>query len=144
MVGSRILRNIVRCLSGERRPRRESRRQAVIRDVKNAYYDILKAQNELTSSEASISLFRDLDQLVDRYYQEQNVLNYEILEVKSRRARAEHDAFRERNLLGREIDTRYSMATVGVDQLAVPALSAAESAAIEQQPAASSAEQTSC
>jgi outer membrane protein len=122
-----------------------SRRQAVIRDVKKAYYDILKTQNELTSSEASISFYRDLDQLVDRYYQEQTVLKYETLEVKSRLARAEHDAFKQRNLLdtrkeklnnllGRDIAMRYSVASVGVDQLAVPTLSAAESAAIEQRP----------
>ena len=122
-----------------------SRRQTIIRDVKQAYYNILKAQNELTSTEASISFYRELDQLVDRYYQEQTVLKYETMEVKSRLARAEHDAFTERNrlatereklnkLLGREVATAFSVAPVGIDQLAVPSLAEAESAAIEQRP----------
>lgn len=127
-----------------------SRRQAIIRDVKKAYYDILKTQNELNSSEASITFYHELDQLVDRYYQEQTVLRYETMEVKSRLARAEHDAFKQRNqldtlkerlnnLLGRDIATRYSVATVGVDPLAVPLRSEAESAAIEQRPEVSAA-----
>jgi len=40
-----------------------SRRQAIIRDVKEAYYNILKTQNELLSTRASIAFYRELDQL---------------------------------------------------------------------------------
>ena len=40
-----------------------SRRQAIIRDVKEAYYIILKTQNELLSTRASIAFYRELDQL---------------------------------------------------------------------------------
>jgi len=122
-----------------------SRRQGIIKDVKDAYYNILKSRNELASSEASIAFYRDLNQLVDRYYAEQTVLKYETMEVKSRLARAEHDAFRERNrlatgkeklnrLLGRDIDIAYDVANVGVDQLHIPTLAEAENAALEQRP----------
>ena len=44
-----------------------SRRQAIIRDVKEAYYNIQKTQNELLSTRASITFYRELDQLVTRY-----------------------------------------------------------------------------
>jgi len=122
-----------------------SRRQAIVNDVKEAYYNILKTQNELTSTEASIAFYRELDQLVDRYYAEQTVLKYETMEVKSRLVRAEHDAFTERNrlatqkeklnkLLGRDITTHFSVAAVGVDQLPVPSIAEVEAAAIEQRP----------
>jgi hypothetical protein len=47
----------------------------------------------LNSTAASITFYRDLDQLVDRYCQEQTILKYETMEVKSRLSRAEHDAF---------------------------------------------------
>lgn len=122
-----------------------SRRQAIVNDVKEAYYNILKTQNELTSTEASIVFYRELDQLVDRYYAEQTVLKYETMEVKSRLARAEHDAYTERNrlatqqeklnkLLARDVATRYSVVTPGVDQLPVPSIAEAEATAIEQRP----------
>jgi len=122
-----------------------SRRQAIIRDVKDAYYNILKTQNDLVSTESSIAFYRELDQLVDRYYAEQTVLKYETMEVKSRLARAEHDAFRERNrldtqkeklnkLLGRDVASRYTVGSVGIDRLSVPQLAEAEAAAIEQRP----------
>ncbi len=122
-----------------------SRRQAIIKDVKDAYYTILKTQNELASTEASIVFYRDLDQLVDRYYAQQTVLKYETMEVKSRLARTEHVAVKEGNrletqmeklnkLLGRDVTTRYSVGSTGVDQLPVPSITEAEAAAIEQRP----------
>jgi len=122
-----------------------SRRQVIIRDVKEAYYNILKTQNELVTTQASIAFYRELDQLVVRYYEEQTVLEYETMEVKSRLARAEHDAFKEDNrletqkeklnkLLGRDVSTRFAVGAVGVDQLPVPSIAEAESLAIEQRP----------
>ena len=122
-----------------------SRRQAIVNDVKDAYYNILKTQNELLTTQASIAFYQELDQLVDRYYEEQTVLQYETLEVKSRLARSQHDAFKEDNrldtqkeklnkLLGRDVAIRYSVGAVGVDRLPLPSIAEAESLAIEQRP----------
>jgi outer membrane protein len=122
-----------------------SRRQAIIKDVKEAYYNILKTRNELATTQASIAFYKELDQLVDRYYTEQMVLRYETMEVKSRLARAEHDAFTEGNrlatqkeklnkLLGRNVVTQFSVGSAGIDQLAVPSIAVAEAAAIDQRP----------
>ena len=127
-----------------------ARRQSVTRDVKKAYYDILKSQNSLASTEESIVFYRELDELVRRYLEEQTVLEYQVMEVDSRLARSEHQAFRERNqlatqqerlnkLLGRDVTERYSVSPVGVSSVPVPAQPVAEEIAMEQRPEISEA-----
>lgn len=122
-----------------------SRRQSVVRDVKKAYYDILKTQNILLSTEESIVFYRELDQLVKRYLEEQTVLKYQVMEVDSRLARAEHQAFKEHNeletqqeqlnmLLGRDVLQRFSVLPVGVSHLTLPSQADAEVVAIAQRP----------
>jgi len=58
-----------------------SRRQSVVKDVKKACYDILKTQNSLISTKESIVFYREIDQLVKRYLEEQTVLKYQVMEL---------------------------------------------------------------
>lgn len=122
-----------------------SHRHAIVKDVKKAYYDILKTQNSLTSTEESIAFYRELDQLLERYLKEQTVLKYQVLEVDSRLAIAEHKAFRERNelpsqqeklnnLLARDITQPFSVVSVGVENTPIPTQKDVETIALGQRP----------
>lgn len=93
-------------------------RQQTAHDVKQAYYRVLQTQSALAATEETLTSLRELDQLVERYVWEQTALKSDSLEVKTRLARAEHEALTQRNalasqkeqlnhLLGRELQTPF-------------------------------------
>ena len=95
-----------------------SQRQQIAYEVKQAYYRVLQMQSALAATEETLASLRELNQLVERYVREQTALKSDSLEVKTRLARAEHEALTQRNallsqkeqlnhLLGRELQTPF-------------------------------------
>jgi outer membrane protein TolC len=127
-----------------------AKRQSVVEDVKQAYYDILKTRSSLLATEESITYYTELDREVAENYRQKTVLEYQLLEVESRLARARHDALIQRNrlateqerlnkLLGRDVDERFSVSELGVDLVMIPDRVQAETAAVAQRPEVSEA-----
>jgi outer membrane protein TolC len=127
-----------------------ARRLSVVNDVKQAYYDILKTQSSLRAAEESIAYYTELDREVAENYRQKTVLEYQLLEVESRLARARHDALQQRNrlateqeklnkLLGRDVAERFSVSDLGVDLVPIPDRVQAETAAVAQRPEVSEA-----
>jgi len=127
-----------------------ARRQSVVNEVKQAYYDILKTQSSLRATGDSIAYYTELDREVAENYRQQTVLEYQLLEVESRLARARHDALELRNrlateqerlnkLLGRDVTERFSVSELGVDLVLIPDRTQAETAALAQRPELSEA-----
>ena len=127
-----------------------ARRQSIVNDVKQAYYDILKTSSSLRSAEDSIAYYTELDRVVTEDYRQKAVLEYQLLEVESRLARARHEAMTQRNrlateqeklnkLLGRDVAERFSVSELGVDLLQIPDRAQAQNAAVAQRPEVSEA-----
>jgi outer membrane protein len=120
-------------------------RQSVANDVKQVYYKVLETESALKAIDESIVFYRELDQLVDRYLAEQTVLKPESLEVKTRLAKAEYDALTHRNdlatekeklnnLMGRDINTRFTVSEVPESSIYEMNLKAAQALAMKQRP----------
>lgn len=127
-----------------------ARTQSVINEVKQAYYDILKTRSSVQSTEDSIAYYTELDREVAENYRQQTVLEYQLLEVESRLARARHEALKLRNrlateqerlnkLLGRDVNERFSVSDPGMDLVLIPDPAQAEIAAVAQRPEISEA-----
>lgn len=124
--------------------------QSVVNEVKQAYYDILKTQSSVQSTGERIAYYTELDREVAENYRQQTVLEYQLLEVRSRLARARHEVLTLRNrlateqerlnkLLGRAVDERFSVSEQGTDLVLVPDPAQAEIAAVAQRPEISEA-----
>ena len=122
-----------------------SRRQDLVKQVKQQYYEILKTQSALQASEDSILFYRELAQLVGRYVKEKVALDYQRLETEARLAKAEHTARSERNalqtqqeklnnLLGRDVKTPFQVSTTEIAVGQPLEQSAAEASALAQRP----------
>jgi outer membrane protein len=76
-----------------------ARRQQTGYEVKQAYYRVLQAQSALAATQETLTFLRELEQVVERYVREQTALASDSLDVKTRLARAEHEALAQRNAL---------------------------------------------
>jgi outer membrane protein len=74
-------------------------RQAVVYDVKQAYYGILQTLSGLDAMEESLKSYRELDRLVGNYVVQQKALKADHLEVQTRLAKADYDALTLRHAL---------------------------------------------
>jgi outer membrane protein TolC len=122
-----------------------ARRQDLVKEVKQQYYEILKTQSALDATVESIVFLRELVQLVQRYVEEKVALLYQNLEVRSRLARTEHKARTERNLLqsqmerlnslmGRDVRSAFRVAAVGAVDAPDMDSADAEARALVQRP----------
>jgi len=122
-----------------------ARRQEIVKNVREGYYKILKTQYSLQANQQRTLFLQELQQLVDRYYQQKIVLKYQTLEVQAKLARSKHDAYREGNklstqqeklnaLLGRDVMTQFSVSAINSSQPPVPALTDIESISLSQRP----------
>jgi outer membrane protein len=105
------------------RAKARGQRQTTVSDVKRAYYSLLQTQSALEATEEAIRALRELDRVVGERVEHQTALKAEALAVKSRLAGEEHQALRLRNtqvsgrerlndLLGRDLDTGFSVSPV--------------------------------
>ena len=119
--------------------------QRVVSDVKKAYYGVLLTQNGLAATRQGLDLYRELDRVTKEYVVQKVALQSDRLEVETRQAKTEYDGLvledqlatqkQQLNLLlGRAIDTAFSVEPVeqvGSEQLELADL---RGRALEQRP----------
>ena len=98
-------------------------RQAVIDQVKQAYYALLQTQSSLDAAEDALKYCEELDQITDRYFAQKVVLKSDTLTVKAQLARARYrivtlrDALASQReslnqLIGRDLRAQFSVQPV--------------------------------
>ena len=128
-----------------------SSQQRVAEDVKKEYYNILKSESTLAADEEKIIFLKELYELVNRYVAVGRALESESLEVKARLGKAEYDEFKTRNdmatqkeklnkLLGRDVETAFTVTPVGGAKPVVVNPVEAGEIALEQRPEVNAAE----
>ena len=122
-----------------------TQRQAVASDVKRAYYLVLQAQSALGAVQETVRSLRELDRVVEEQLAERKALRADSLDVKTRLAQAESDAFTASNdlatrkeqlnhLLGREPNIPFRVSPVPEASLIDADLDAAQAQALRQRP----------
>ena len=95
-----------------------AKEQAIVNDVKHAYYAILQTQGSFEAAEANIKLYRELDRVTGEYVLQQVVLKTEHMDVQTKLARADYEVLtlanqlasqkeQLNNLLGRDVTTDF-------------------------------------
>ena len=122
--------------------------QALINEVKRAYYAVLQTEGAARAAEESVKLYRELDRVTGEYVVQQVALKTDLMDVQTRVAKAEYEVLtlnntlssqkeQLNNLLGRDVRTEFSV-TDGLEtaQAAMREtdLGAARKRALEQRP----------
>jgi outer membrane protein TolC len=119
--------------------------QKLVDDVRRAYYAVLQAQSQLESQQSMLKYLQELRQLTDRSFNQQAVLEADRLRVKAELAKTSYqlaviqDGFADRkeslnHLLGRDLQTGFSVETVPSTLPEEEDLPAARKIAIEHRP----------
>jgi outer membrane protein len=119
--------------------------QKLVDDVRRAYYAVLQAQSQLESQQSMLKYLQELRQLTDRRFNQQAVLEADRLRVKAELAKTSYqlaviqDGFADRkeslnHLLGRDLQTGFSVETVPSTLPEEEDLPAARKIAIEHHP----------
>lgn len=119
--------------------------QALIKDVKQAYYAVLQSESQLEAAEANVKQYQELDRVVLQRVSQESALQSDSLEVKAKFANESYkliqlrntlDTRREylNNLLGRDIRTEFRTEQVPVASFEEVDLKVAQSRALEQRP----------
>ncbi len=98
-----------------------AKEQALVNEVKRAYYAILQTDNAARAAEESVKLYRELDRITGEYVTQQVALKTDLMDVQTRFAKAEYEvltlmnalsAQKEQlnNLLGRDVRTEFDLA----------------------------------
>jgi outer membrane protein len=125
-------------------------RQEIADRVKKEYYNILKSQSSIRSKDEKIVFLTSLSKLVDRNVAVERALEEDSLEVKARLAQVEYERFVLRNqlatqkermnkLLGRDIETPFTVLEVPDAEPYVIDTEDAEDIALSQRPEIKSA-----
>ena len=97
-----------------------AREQALVNEVKRAYYAILQTEGATRAAEESVKLYKELDRVTGEYVMQQVALKTDLMDVQTRVAKAEYQvltltnslsAQKEQlnNLLGRDVTTEFSV-----------------------------------
>ena len=119
--------------------------------VKKKYYSILKSQSSLVALDEKIVFLSSLLELVNRDVQQGRLLEKDSLEVKARLSKAKYERFKLKNtlatekerfnkLLGRDIETPFSVEPIAYAAPFAINVQDAEEQALEQRPEIKSAE----
>lgn len=120
-------------------------------NVKKEYYNILKSRSTLVALDEKIIFLASLLELVNRDVQQQRLLEKDSLEVEARLGRVEYKRFKLKNtlatekerfnkLLGRDIDTPFSVIPIPYAAPFTVNVEDAEAQALEQRPEIQAAE----
>ncbi len=120
-------------------------------NVKKEYYNILKSQSTLVALDEKIIFLASLLELVNRDVQQQRLLEKDSLEVQAQLGRVEYKSFKLKNtlatekerfnkLLGRDIDTPFSVIPIPYAASFTVNVEDAEAQALEQRPEIQTAE----
>jgi outer membrane protein TolC len=104
--------------------------QALVNEVKRAYYAILQSQGAAQAAEANIKLYRELDRVTGEYVVQQVALKTDLMDVQTRLAKAEYEVMTIQNqllaqkeqlnhLLGRDVRTEFAVSSADETALAV-------------------------
>jgi outer membrane protein TolC len=122
--------------------------QALVNEVKRAYYGILQTAGAVRAAEESVKLYHELDRVTGEYVVQQVALKTDLMDVQTKVAKAEYEVLTLNNslsaqkeelnhLLGRDVRTEFSI-TDGVEtaQIAMREtnLMEARKRALEQRP----------
>jgi outer membrane protein TolC len=119
--------------------------QSVINNVKRTYYGIVQTESALESVRQALAFYRELDRVTGDYVLQQVALKADALEVKTRLAKTETEALTVSNqlttlkeqlnhLIGRNINTEFTVSTVPELSLVEVDLAAARARALDQRP----------
>ena len=120
-------------------------RQAVVNQVKQAYYAMLQTQSSLASAEHTLKYSEELDQVTDRYFVQKVVLKSDTLTVKAQVARARYQIVTLRDaltsqreslnqLMGLDVWTEFSVQPIAELTAFETDLDAARATALEERP----------
>ena len=95
--------------------------QAIVNNVKRAYYAILQSQGQARAAEESVQLYKELDRVTGEYVMQQVALKTDQMDVQTRLAKAEYQLMTITNqlteqgeqlnlLLGRDVNTTFAVA----------------------------------
>src|SRR6267142_612005 len=121
------------------------REQELVNEVRRAYYAILQSQSELASQRALLAYLEELQQLTGRRLQQEAVLKADSLRITAQRSKARYqltvieDALADQKealnrLLGRELQTEFSVGMVADSLAEESTLPQARKRAIEMRP----------
>jgi outer membrane protein TolC len=96
--------------------------QAIVNNVKRAYYAILQTQGQAAAAEQSVTLYKELDRVTGEYVMQQVALKTDRMDVQTRLAKADYQLLTITNqlteqkeqlnlLLGRDVNTTFAVAT---------------------------------
>jgi outer membrane protein len=117
----------------------------IIASVKNAYYSLLQTQSSLRAAEQNIRLYRELDRVTEQNVLQRVSLKSDSLDVKTRLAKTELDVLSLQDLLatqkeqlnellGRDLQTEFSVNLVPGAELVNIDLPRAQTTALAQRP----------
>jgi outer membrane protein TolC len=97
-----------------------AKEQALVNDVKRAYYAILQIEGAARAAEESVKLYRELDRVTGEYVAQQVALKTDLMDVQTRVAKAEYEVLTLTNdlaaqkeqlnhLLGRDVRTEFDV-----------------------------------
>lgn len=122
-----------------------AKRQAVVDDVKNAYYAVLQTEASLGTAQVTVRQYEETDRVVLQYVAQEAALQSESLEVKARLAQAQHEVIVLQDnlqtqkehvnyLLGRDLETDFRSEPVPPMSLEEADLKVARQTALTQRP----------
>ena len=94
--------------------------QALVNQVKRAYYAILQTEGAARAAEESVKLYHELDRVTGEYVVQQVALKTDLMDVQTKAAKAEYEVLTLNNslsaqkeqlnhLLGRDVRTEFSV-----------------------------------
>ncbi len=128
-----------------------AKRQSVVKDVKQAYYQMLQTQSAVNATNATIRQYEELDRVVAQYVALQSALNSDSLEVKVKLAQEKYNLVKLRNtlatqkeqlndLMGRDLQVDFRLQEVPGIAATEGDLHLAQNAALQQRPEVRQAE----
>jgi len=95
--------------------------QAIVNNVKRAYYAILQTEGQAKAAEESVTLYKELDRVTGEYVMQQVALKTDQMDVQTRLAKAEYQLMTITNqlteqkeqlnlLLGRDVNASFAVA----------------------------------
>lgn len=126
-------------------------RQAVIKDVKQAYYAVLQSESELEAAEATVKQYQELDRVVLQRVSQEAALKSDSMDVKAKLAHEQYSVVQLHNtldsrkeylndLLGRDIRTEFITEKVPAASFEEIELKMAQERALSQRPEIKQAE----
>ncbi len=122
-----------------------SKRQDVVRNVKQLYYNIEQVQSSLIATQETVRLYKEVERLTDDYVVKQTALESELLQAQANLADAEQSELALSNqeakqkeqlndLLGRDVLTEFTVTEIAEAQNSEIDLAAAREKALAQRP----------